>query len=71
MFLEFMRCPACDAVIGDGDRIYTRDGKVIGCEMCICEDWADSEEEADEEEMFADHCDFLNDMAREERMLGI
>ena len=71
MFVEFMRCPACDAILGDGDKIYVRNSEVLGCDNCIEEDYADSEDyEDDEEERYADYCDMLNDLAREERVFG-
>ena len=69
MFLSYRNCPHCDAVLDTDTEIYVQDGAVIGCEFCIKQDWADFDEE-DEEESYADYCDMLNDLAREERVFG-
>jgi len=70
MILKDDICPVCGKQLDYLTHIYVRDGECLGCEYCVDEDYPDAEE-IDEEEMFADHCDFINDMAREERMLGI
>ena len=66
MFLGYRNCPHCDAVLDIDTEIFEQDGAVIGCEYCVRQTWPEFDEEDDEEEMYADHCDFLNDMARDE-----
>lgn len=68
--MNITRCPHCDCVLGEGDKVYRIGTEVIGCDLCVEEDYIE-EDEYDEEEGYADYCDMLNDLAREERMFGI
>lgn len=71
MKLSDMRCPVCDCILETNSTLYVRDGECIGCECCVSIDFPDEEEEDNEEERYADYCDFLNDLAREEKLFGI
>lgn len=67
--MEYYRnCPHCDTQFDADTEIFVQDGDVIGCEYCIRQTWADFDDD-DEEESYADYCDFLNDMARDEALI--
>lgn len=70
MFLKDDVCPVCGKQLDYLTHIYVRDGECLGCEYCVDEDYID-DDEPDDDELEADFYDMLNDLAREERVLGI
>lgn len=69
MIVNIRYCPFCNAEFDADTEIFIQAGEVVGCENCVRQTWADFDDD-DEEESYADYCDMMNDLAREERVFG-